>query len=206
MRGVWGLPIVRGVWGLWGAWLTLALLVATAASGTAQATPEPSSGARPDTAGGPYLYGSDGWETYGDADFGWRIEPLGGDPLVLERFAGEVLFINLWATWCVPCVRELGSIERLRARLADTDVRFLVVAAESEGPVRRFLRRYRYDLPIFLEKTSVPPAFGLRGLPTSWLVDRDGRIALIRHGEAVWDTDEVEAFVRALAGARRGGP
>lgn len=182
--------------------LALALLATTAASGTAQGGSGAPGGAPPDAPDGPDPRRPGGWETYGEADFGWRIEPLGGDPVTLERFTGKVLFINLWATWCAPCVRELGSIERLRGRLADTDVRFLIVAAEVEGPVRRFLRRYRYDLPIYLEKTPVPHAFGLLGLPTSWLVDREGRIALIRHGEAVWDTDEVEAFVRALAGAR----
>jgi len=141
------------------------------------------------------------WETFGDADFSWRIERLGGEPIELERFRGEVLFINVWASWCTPCIRELGSIERLRARLADTDVRFLIVAAESERSVRRFLRLYSYELPIYLERTPVPPSFGLRGLPTTWLVDRSGRIALVRHGEAVWDTDEIEEFVRIVAGA-----
>ncbi|MEX2467233.1 MAG: TlpA disulfide reductase family protein [Gemmatimonadota bacterium] len=139
------------------------------------------------------------WTTYGEADFTWRIQPLDGDLVTLDRFRGEVLFINLWASWCTPCVRELASIERLRARLADTDVRFLIVAAEGERPVRRFLRRYTYDLPIYLERTPVPASFGLRGLPTTWLVDRSGHLVLLRHGEAVWDTDEVEAFVRAVA-------
>jgi thiol-disulfide isomerase/thioredoxin len=137
-------------------------------------------------------------ETYGVADYSWRIRALDGETTTLERFRGEVLFINVWASWCAPCVRELASIERLKARLGDSGVRFLIVAAERERPVRRFLRRYRYDLPFYLEEARMPPAFGLRGLPTSWVVDRDGRIVLLRHGEAVWDTDEVEAFVRAM--------
>lgn len=140
-------------------------------------------------------------ESYGEADYGWTIRPLEGRETTLESYRGEVLFINLWASWCTPCVRELGSIERLRERLGDADVRFLIVAAEGERPVRRFLRRYQYDLPFYLEISRIPATFGLRGLPTSWVVDRDGRIVLLRHGEAVWDTDEVEAFVRRVAGA-----
>lgn len=136
--------------------------------------------------------------TYGDADYTWRIRPLEGTAEALEAYRGEVLFINLWASWCAPCVRELASIERLRERLADTDVRFLVVAAEGEGPVRRFLRRYRYDLPFYLEISRMPAGFGLRGLPTTWVIDRDGHIVLVRHGEAVWDTDELEAFLRRV--------
>ncbi len=140
-------------------------------------------------------------ETYGEADYGWTIRPLDGRETSLESYRGEVLFINLWASWCTPCVRELRSIERLRERIGDADVRFLIVAAEGERPVRRFLRRYHYDLPFYLEISRIPATFALRGLPTSWVVDRDGRIVLLRHGEAVWDTDEVEAFLRRVASA-----
>ena len=141
----------------------------------------------------------DGVVVYGRADYAWTIRPLDGEPVELEAFRGKVLFINLWASWCTPCIREMETIERLKRRLADTDVEFLIVAAEGERPVRRHLRKYRYDLPIYLEVDRIPEAFGVRGLPTSWLVDRAGRILVLRHGEAVWDTDEVEAFVRAVA-------
>ena len=137
--------------------------------------------------------------TYGEADYTWSVQPLDGEPIPLELHRGEVLFINMWASWCTPCIREMGSIEGLSRRLADTDVRFLIVAADNERAVRRYLRRYSYDLPIYLEDGRIPDAFGLRGLPTSWVVDREGRIVLVRHGEAVWDTDEVEAFIRSVA-------
>lgn len=144
----------------------------------------------------------DGLSVYGYADYDWTIRELDGEPLELEAFRGRVLFINLWASWCTPCVREMETIEGLRARLSDTDVEFLIVAAEAERPVRRHLRTYSYDLPIYLEVDPIPAAFGLRGLPTTWVVDREGRILILRHGEAVWDTDEVEAFVRGVAGQR----
>ena len=135
---------------------------------------------------------------HGHADYDWTIRPLDGEPIKLEAFRGSVLMINLWASWCTPCVREMETIERLSKRLADTEARFLIVAAEGERAVRRHLRRYSYDLPIYLEVDPIPPPFGLRGLPTSWIVDRQGRILVRRHGEAVWDTDEVERFVRSL--------
>ena len=136
---------------------------------------------------------------YGHADYDWTIRPLGGEPVALDVFRGNVLFINLWASWCTPCIREMETIERLGERLADTGIRFLIVAAEEERAVRRHLRRHSYDLPIYIEVDPIPPAFGLRGLPTSWIVDREGRIVVLQHGEAVWNTDEVERFVRALA-------
>ena len=142
---------------------------------------------------------SDDFEVFGLADFDWEIRALNGEVTTLREFEGEVLFINVWASWCTPCIREMETIESLQERVQDTGIRFLIVAAEGEGPVQRHLRRYPYELPIYLEEERMPAAFGLRGLPTSWVVDRDGRIVLLRHGEAVWDTDEVEAFLRAVA-------
>lgn len=147
-----------------------------------------------------------GLTVYGQADYDWTVRPLGGEPVELEAFRGSTLFINLWASWCTPCIREMETIERLSKRLADTEVRFLIVAAEGERAVRRHLRHYSYDLPIYLEVDPIPPAFGLRGLPTSWIVDREGRILVLRHGEAVWDTDEVERFVRAVLSASPAPP
>ncbi len=148
----------------------------------------------------PALTGEGGLTRWGRADFRWRIRPLEeGEAVSLESYRGTVLFINLWASWCPPCVREMGSIQRLRDRLEDTGITFLLVAAEGEAPVRRFLRRYPMDLPIYLEASRMPASWGVRGLPTTWVVDRDGGIVLLRHGEAVWDTDAVEAFLRRVA-------
>jgi len=161
---------------------------------------------------GDGLLAEDSVAIHGHADYDWTIRPLGGEPVELEAFRGSVLFINLWASWCAPCIREMETIERLGERLSDTDVRFLTVAAEGERAVRRHLRRYPNDLPIYLEVDPMPAAFALRGLPTTWIVDQQGRIVVLRHGEAVWDTDEVERFARALAaneaipGASRANP
>ena len=140
-----------------------------------------------------------GVRSFGQADYSWRIRALGGRSITLSDFKGRVLFINLWASWCTPCVRELKSIERLKQRLAGTKVEFLIIAAEGERSVEQFLRRYPYDLPIYLEEQRAPAAFGLRGLPSSWVIDQNGQIVLVRYGEAVWDRDAIEQFLRALA-------
>lgn len=136
---------------------------------------------------------------HGAADYDWTIRRLDGEPVELEAFRGEVLFINLWAPWCPPCVRELRGIEELRRRVSDTDVRFLVVSTEGRESVEDFLRRRQYDLPFYLELEKVPGAFGKVGLPTTWVVDGRGRIVLMRHGAARWDREPVASFLRSLA-------
>lgn len=84
-------------------------------------------------------------------------------------------------------------------RLADTDIEFAVVAMEAERPARQFIRRIGLDLPYFLERRRIPSAFRLRGLPSTWILDRQGRIVIQRYGAVDWDTDEAEALLREIA-------
>jgi len=133
------------------------------------------------------------------ADFDWKLRPLRGPETTLDAFRGKLLFINMWATWCGPCVRELGSIQRLVREFADTEVAFLLVSPEEPRTVEAFLRRYSYgDLPVFLEIQEMPSAFGLEALPTTYVVDREGRIALKHRGALEWDDPTVGEFLRAL--------
>lgn len=143
--------------------------------------------------------GSGGVEALGPAEYAWTLRTLEGDTVRLERYRGRVLFINVWATWCAPCVAEMAGIERLRAALAGSGVEFLLVSPEAEEPVERFLRRYRYELPVLLEGEEMPRGFGLRALPTTFIVDRAGRVALRHRGAADWDQPAVHALLRRLA-------
>lgn len=131
-------------------------------------------------------------------DYNWKVRPLDGDPIALDVYRGKVLFINAWASWCTPCIREMAEIELLAARVGETDIVFLLVAVEGENSVRRHLRRYPIGLPIFLEEERFPAGFGLKGIPMTWVVDRDGNIVLRHFGAAHWDSPTIENFLREL--------
>lgn len=133
------------------------------------------------------------------ADFDWTIRPLEGEPTSLESFRGRVLFIHMWATWCGPCVAEMAQIQALRASLEGTGVTFLLVSPERPKDVRAFLRRYDYDLPVFLEIQDMPRAFGLEALPSTFIVDRGGRIVFRHRGALEWNQETVRRFLRGLA-------
>lgn len=139
-----------------------------------------------------------GLTVHGRADYDWTIQTPAGERVRLEAYRGRVLFINMWASWCAPCVAEMGSIQRLHHSLRDTEVEFLLVSPEQPEPVERFLRRYGYDLPVFLEAGEMPAAFGLRALPTTFVVDRSGNIVLKHRGAADWDDNAVRAFLQSL--------
>ncbi|MDX1674739.1 MAG: TlpA disulfide reductase family protein [Longimicrobiales bacterium] len=132
------------------------------------------------------------------ADYTWTLLDLDGAPFRLDRYRGRVLVLNVWATWCAPCVRELASLERLAGSLADTDVAFLLVSPERPATVRRFLGRYGYELPAAVEDQRMPASFGLEAVPTTYVIDPGGRVVLVHRGAARWDTPAVRAFLRHL--------
>lgn len=148
---------------------------------------------------GPGLQGGKGQAA--PADFDWTIRPLEGKPTTLEAFRGRVLFLHMWATWCRPCVAEMAEIQALMNSLAPADrerVAFLLVSPERLRDVRSFLRRYDYDLPVFLEVQEMPGAFGLEALPTTFIVDRKGRIVFRHRGALRWNQEPVRRFLRRL--------
>jgi thiol-disulfide isomerase/thioredoxin len=137
----------------------------------------------------------------GLADFDWPLLSVDGDTTSLASFAGRVLFINVWATWCAPCVAELASIERLHESMAGAPVTFLIVSPEPVDRVAVFQRRYGYRLPVHVELREMPAAFGLRVLPTTYIVSAAGEIVLRHRGAADWDKGAVREFLHHLVEA-----
>ncbi len=123
-----------------------------------------------------------------------------GSQVFLSDFKGKVVLVNFWATWCAPCVREMPGIDKLQAKLGGKD--FTVVAVnEDRGGVasaKPFLKKLgTTNLALYVDsKMAMMRAFKVRGLPTSFLLDREGRIVGKLEGIAEWDTPEVEGLIR----------
>ena len=119
----------------------------------------------------------------------------------LADFKGDWLLVNLWATWCAPCIKEMPSLDRMQAGLgAAVDV---VAISEDRGgsaAVDRFLADHAVKtLTIGLDRTgSIANALHVEGLPTSFLVDPQGRIVAKLEGAAAWDDGPTLATLRGL--------
>lgn len=132
------------------------------------------------------------------ADFSWTLLSLSGERTTLDAFRGRVLVINSWATWCEPCVAELRTFQALRAAIPDSALQFVLVASQRREPVAQFVRRRRLQLPVFLEASAAPTVYAFEAVPTTWIIDRSGRIVFRHRGAMRWDTPAVQAFVREL--------
>ncbi|MHA1151324.1 MAG: TlpA disulfide reductase family protein [Alphaproteobacteria bacterium] len=124
---------------------------------------------------------------------------LAGNSIRLADFQGRVVLLNFWATWCAPCVREMPSLDRLQAVLGDRGLRVAAVSIDRGGikVIRPFVKRLGLArLGLYHDpKGALFRAFGVTGLPASFLLDRNGGILGAYSGPAEWDGPEARALI-----------
>lgn len=127
-----------------------------------------------------------------------------------DAFLGRGLVVNFWATWCPPCVAEMPSLDRAQVLLESEDITVLPLSSDRGGraQVEPFYARLRLGkLGIWLDRRgAVGRALGIRGLPSTILLNRAGREVARLEGEAEWDHPALLAAVRRLAGAGTAAP
>ncbi len=125
-----------------------------------------------------------------------------GNPKRLADFAGRGLLVNLWATWCGPCVAEMPALDRAQAALAAEGVLVLALSSDRAGrpAVEKFYaERGIKALGVWLDpRGAAGRALGVRGLPTSVLVNRAGQEVARLEGAAEWDKPGMLERLRAL--------
>lgn len=123
-----------------------------------------------------------------------------GRPLTLADFRGKVILLNIWATWCIPCLREMPTLDRLQAKLGGPRFQVVVLSIDIGGipVVEKFYRALKLKaLGIYVDKTlRVKRDLGIVGIPTTLLIDRQGREIGRLAGPAEWDSKEAIKAIR----------
>ena len=105
----------------------------------------------------------------------FEISDLAGKKVTLKNFNGKIVLLNFWATWCVPCVAEMGSLERLYKTYKDRNFEIVginVDAAENDAVVSKFVKSNGISFTVLRDpEMSLPPEFGLSGFPESIFLD-----------------------------------
>jgi len=126
---------------------------------------------------------------------------LNSQPLRLSDFKGRVVFLNFWATWCLPCKEEMPSMERLYRRYKERGLTILAVSVDAGGsaPVAAFVKELRLTFPIGLDpRLEVAGRYKIWALPSSFLIDRQGNTAAIVNGPRNWDGPAAHAVIEIL--------
>jgi peroxiredoxin len=118
-----------------------------------------------------------------------RLSDPTGRPISLSEFRGKIVFINFWTTWCFACVIEMPSMEKLHQKLQDRD--FVMVGInlqESASRVKQFYKEHKLTFTTLLDITGdVGAGLGIRSIPTTFILDKNGRIIGKALGPREWE-------------------
>jgi peroxiredoxin len=125
---------------------------------------------------------------------------LTGERTSLSGLRGRVVFLNFWATWCPPCRAEMPDMETVHQRLTSRGLEMLAVdSGEKDAAVAAFIKRSGFTFPVALDTGGrVSAAYGISAIPTTYLIDRRGRIVSRVVGAFPWDTPAVIAALETL--------
>lgn len=135
-------------------------------------------------------------------DFTLPLLDAGGSEITLSDLRGQVVYVDFWASWCLPCIRSLPEISTLHDQYRDRG--FEVIAITIDNPLEdatEFLRDLEVPLDYRIAAdvdADVMDAYGVRGMPTSFLVDRDGTIRMIHEGYRDGDLQRIENALTPL--------
>ena len=129
--------------------------------------------------------------------YNWNLIDARGNASNLDRSRGKVVFINLWASWCPPCVAEMPDLQELYQDY-HKEVVFLFVARDEEAKVKAFMQKHQYNLPVFYENGSMPRQLESRSLPTTYIIDKNGSIVVAKTGTASWNSSATRSILDDL--------
>lgn len=125
-----------------------------------------------------------------------------GDEIDLHAFDGHLTLVNLWATWCPPCRKELPGMDRLKGALADEGLEIVAISLDRGGLKKAgtFWKRAGFDhLELYADPDKdLAQEMGVISLPVTAIVGPDGREIARMVGDAEWDSDEAQAMLRFL--------
>jgi thiol-disulfide isomerase/thioredoxin len=109
----------------------------------------------------------------------WKLTDLNGKLVKLSDFRGKVLILDFWATWCAACRIEIPQFVELQKRYGNKGLTVIGVSLDEQGPevVKKFAKRFGVNYPIVIGNEKVAEAYGgIEGIPTTFVIDREGRI------------------------------
>lgn len=139
-------------------------------------------------------------DNYPIADYNLQVTDMNGNLVKMSNYKNKVIFLNFWATWCMPCVAELPSINKLYNQFKNEDIVFLLISDENIEKVKNYKDRKKYDVPFFIqdENSIIPKIYFSPGIPTTFIINKKGEIIKASSGAEDWDDKEFIDIVQKL--------
>ena len=131
------------------------------------------------------------------SNYDWKLKDLDDNTYNFNNAKGKVTLVNIWATWCPPCIAEMPSIQALYNDYGDK-VEFVLVSNETQGVITSFLKKKKYNFKAYTPLAEAPAIFNVTSIPRTFLLDKEGRIIIDESGAANWNSEKVRETIDEL--------
>ncbi|GAB3199636.1 thiol-disulfide isomerase/thioredoxin [Pontibacter aydingkolensis] len=134
------------------------------------------------------------------AGAGFKMQTLDGKQVNFENLKGKVVFMNIWATWCPPCVAEMPNIQKLYEKVGSDKIAFVMLSVDEGGveKVKKFIDKKGFTFPVYMPAGPMPQEFYSNAIPTTFIISPEGEIVAKQEGMADYDNQEVRDFLQGM--------
>ncbi|MBL7843416.1 MAG: TlpA family protein disulfide reductase [Cyclobacteriaceae bacterium] len=135
-------------------------------------------------------------------NYKFTLKTLDGDNISIETLRGKVIFLNMWATWCGPCRKEMPGIQKLYEKTKSDDIVFVMLSVDKEGDqnkVASYLKRNSFTFPVYMPTANMSTQLNVPSIPTTFIISKDGKIAHQKVGSTNYDSEKYKSMLLELA-------
>jgi thiol-disulfide isomerase/thioredoxin len=127
----------------------------------------------------------------------FSVKDVNGNVINLQSLKGKKLFVNLWASWCPPCKREMPSIEKLSRSVDSNKVQFVLISLDDQFELaKKYISSKGYKLPVYYPVESPPALFNVQGIPATFIFNENGELIKRIDGSDNYDTGEYKTLLQ----------
>lgn len=135
------------------------------------------------------------------ADYDFTLRTQEGELVDFKSLKGKVIFMNLWATWCPPCIAEMPDIQNLYGKAKSDKIAFVMISLDNDPQkAKKFITRKGYTFPVYTPEGNFPVIYNSGNvIPATFVISPDGHIVIQKDGMAQYDTREMRKFLNDLS-------
>jgi thiol-disulfide isomerase/thioredoxin len=134
-------------------------------------------------------------------DYNFAVRKGETEKINFDQYKGKVVFLNVWATWCGPCRREMPTIEALYKKMNTSGVEFVMLSVDRESDrqkIASYIDKYDYTFPVYRPSGYLTAQLNVPGIPTTFVIDKKGNIVSKEIGASNFDTPKFIRFLNKL--------